>query len=58
MSKDKIHLPGGQSGLVRYFEDEEASKFVFKPIHIVIFAAVASIVILLLHAFAKSWFGI
>ena len=37
MAQDnKIHMPGGFGGLMRY-QDEYESKFHFKPIHIVVF---------------------
>jgi len=37
MAQDnKIHLPGGFGGLMR-FQDEYESKFYFKPMHIVLF---------------------
>ncbi len=58
MSKDKIHMPSTQGGLVRYFEDEEKGKFILKPLHVVIFAAVVGAIIIVLHAVASSWFGL
>ena len=34
--ENKVHLPGGMGGLMRY-QDEYESKFYLKPMHIVAF---------------------
>lgn len=48
MAQDKINLPSGMGGLVRYFDDYK-SKIVFKPEHIVIGIILVVIVEILLH---------
>ena len=50
MAQDKVQLPSGMGGLVRYFEDYK-SKIVFKP-HYVMFAILIFIIIeVFLHLF-------
>jgi len=48
MAQDKISLPSGMGGLVRYFDDYK-SKIEFKPEHIVIGIVLVVIVEILLH---------
>ena len=50
MAQDKIQMPSGMGGLVRYF-DEYKSKIEFKPIVVVIFIAVIVLLELYLHNF-------
>ena len=44
MAKDKIQMPSGMGGLVRYF-DEYKSKITFKPGHILIMIIVILIIV-------------
>ena len=54
MARDnKIHMPSGIGGLVRYF-DEYKSKIEFKPGHIIVLAAIIMILILALHSWGGS----
>jgi len=50
MAQDKINMPSGYGGLLRY-DEEMPSKFVLKPSHIVIFV-VAIVVVALILKFA------
>jgi preprotein translocase subunit Sec61beta len=54
MSKDnRISLPSGQGGLVRYFE-ESSSKFTFSPATVIILAIIIMVIIILFHQFGGS----
>ena len=53
---DKIQMPSGMGGLVRYF-DEYKSKLTFKPGHVVVLCAVVIIIMLILHAYGNSLIG-
>ena len=46
---DKISMPSGQGGLVRYFDDYK-SKIEFKPGHVILMAIVVMLIELFLHA--------
>ena len=48
MAQDKVNLPSGMGGLVRYFDDYK-SKIEFKPEHVIIAIVVVIIVEILLH---------
>ncbi len=48
MAKDKVQMPSGMGGLVRYF-DEYKSKIAFKPGHVIIIVVVIVVIVLLLH---------
>ncbi len=50
MADEKIQMPSGMGGLVRYFDDAK-SKIQFKPEHIVAFIIAFLIAEILLHAF-------
>lgn len=50
MADDKIQMPSGMGGLVRYFDDAQ-SKIKFKPEHIVIFIVLVIIFEILLHTY-------
>jgi preprotein translocase subunit Sec61beta len=54
---DKIQMPSGMGGLVRYF-DEYRSKIEFKPGHIVVICIVIIIVMLLLHLWGGNFLGL
>jgi preprotein translocase subunit Sec61beta len=57
MSQDKISMPSGMGGLVRYF-DEYKSKIEFKPGHIIVLCIVVIVVMFFLYTFGKSMLGI
>jgi preprotein translocase subunit Sec61beta len=57
MSKEKINMPSGIGGLVRYF-DEYKSKIEFKPGVVIIMVIVVIIIMIILHSSGRSWFGI
>jgi preprotein translocase subunit Sec61beta len=57
MANDRISMPSGMGGLVRYF-DEYKSKIEFKPGHIIIICIAIIIIMMILHAFGTSWIGL
>lgn len=57
MAQDKIQMPSGMGGLVRYF-DEYKSKIEFKPGHIIILAVAIIIIMIILYTFGSSLLGI
>ena len=54
---DKIQLPSGMGGLVRYF-DEYKSKITLKPGHVVVLCIIVIIIMVILHAYGKVLLGI
>ena len=54
---DRISMPSGIGGLVRYF-DEYKSKIRFKPGHVIVIAIVIIIIVLLLHAKGADWLNL
>jgi preprotein translocase subunit Sec61beta len=57
MAQDKVSMPSGMGGLVRYF-DEYKSKFELKPGHIIIFIILVIIIEILLHWQGSSLLGL
>ncbi|HZX45006.1 MAG TPA: preprotein translocase subunit Sec61beta [Candidatus Nanoarchaeia archaeon] len=57
MAGDKITMPSGMGGLVRYF-DEYKSKIEFKPGHIVILCIVVIVIMVLLYTYGNRLLGI
>ena len=57
MAQDRISMPQGMGGLVRYF-DEYKSKIKFKPGHIIVLCAVVMIIMLLLYSYGNRLIGI
>ena len=57
MAQDRITMPSGMGGLVRYF-DEYKSKIKFKPGHIIILFAVVILIMLFLYTYGNSLIGI
>jgi preprotein translocase subunit Sec61beta len=57
MASDKISMPSGMGGLVRYF-DEYKSKIEFKPGHIIILCVVVILIMVLLYTFGNRLLGI
>ena len=54
---DKIQMPSGMGGLVRYF-DEYRSKITLKPGHVVVLCIVVIIIMIILLAYGNRWLGI
>ncbi|MBU3940775.1 MAG: preprotein translocase subunit Sec61beta [Nanoarchaeota archaeon] len=54
---EKIQMPSGMGGLVRYFDDYK-SKIEFKPIIVIVMIIVAIILEIILHRMGNSWFGL
>lgn len=57
MAKDRIQMPSGMGGLVRYFDDYK-SKIEFKPGHIIVLVIVIIIIEVVLHSLGKGWLGL
>ncbi len=57
MGQDKIQMPSGMGGLVRYF-DEYKSKIELKPGHIILLCVIVVIIMILLYTYGNSWLGI
>jgi len=53
MADDKIRMPSGQGGLVRYF-DEYKSKIEFSPGVIIIMCIIVMAIVILMHYFGSS----
>lgn len=53
---DKVSMPSGMGGLVRYFDDYK-SKIEFKPGFIIIFTLIVIIIMIILHTQATSLLG-
>jgi preprotein translocase subunit Sec61beta len=56
MAQERIHMPSGTGGLVRYF-DEYRSKISIQPIHIVVLIVLVILVVILLHIFGVALLG-
>ncbi len=54
---NKIQMPSGMGGLVRYF-DEYKSRITLKPGHVVVLCIIVIIIMLILHAYGKAILGI
>ena len=57
MANDKISMPSGMGGLVRYF-DEYKSKIEFKPGHIIILCVLVMVIMVILYTYGNRWLGI
>ncbi|HLG23369.1 MAG TPA: preprotein translocase subunit Sec61beta [Candidatus Nanoarchaeia archaeon] len=57
MAQDRISMPSGMGGLVRYF-DEYKSKIKFKPGHIIILSIVVMVIMFFLYSYGNSLIGI
>ena len=57
MAQDRISMPSGMGGLVRYF-DEYKSKIKFKPGHVIVICAVVIIIMLVLYTYGNKLLGI
>jgi preprotein translocase subunit Sec61beta len=57
MGNNKISMPSGMGGLVRYF-DEYKSKLEFQPGHIIVLCVAVIIIMMLLYVYGNSLLGI
>lgn len=57
MAQEKLSMPSAQGGLVRYFE-ESKSLVQLQPEHALILVGLMIVLILFLHAYGASLFGI
>jgi len=57
MAQDKITMPSGMGGLVRYF-DEYKSKIEFKPGHIIILCVIVIVIMIVLYTYGNRLLGI
>ena len=57
MAQERISMPSGMGGLVRYF-DEYKSKIKFKPGHIIVLCFVVIAIMLVLYSFGNRLLGI
>jgi len=57
MGSDKISMPSGMGGLVRYFDDYK-SKIEFKPGHIVVLIIIVVVIMILLYTFGNNLIGL
>lgn len=57
MANDRISMPQGMGGLVRYF-DEYKSKIKFKPGHIIVMCIVVILIMIFLYTYGNRMFGI
>ena len=57
MAQDKISMPSGMGGLVRYF-DEYQSKIKFKPGHIIVLCVIVIVIMIFLYTWGNSLLGI
>ncbi|MFH1840388.1 MAG: preprotein translocase subunit Sec61beta [Nanoarchaeota archaeon] len=54
---EKMQMPSGMGGLVRYFDDYK-SKIEFKPVIVIVMIIVAIILEIILHRMGPAWFGL
>ncbi|MCX6706624.1 MAG: preprotein translocase subunit Sec61beta [Candidatus Woesearchaeota archaeon] len=57
MANDRVQMPSGMGGLVRYF-DEYKSNITFKPGHVIIIIAVIVAIVIILHWQGSAWLGL
>ena len=57
MAQDKISMPSGMGGLVRYF-DEYQSKIKFKPGHIIVLSVAVILIMIFLYSYGNRLLGI
>lgn len=57
MAQDKISMPSGMGGLVRYFE-EYHSKIRLKPGHVIALSVVIIVIMLVLYSYGGRLLGI
>ncbi len=54
--QDRVSLPSGQGGLMRYFDDYK-SKIEIKPGVVIIMCVVVIAIVLILQMFGSKWLG-
>ena len=57
MARDKVSMPSGMGGLVRYF-DEYKSKIEFKPGHIIILCVIVIVIMIFLYTYGARMLGL
>ncbi len=57
MGNDKVQMPRGMGGLVRYFDDVK-SKFTFKPGLVIVLCVIVIMIMIILHLFGNRILGI
>ena len=57
MRQDKISMPSGMGGLMRYF-DEYKSKIKIKPGHIIVMVLVVMVIMIFLYTYGNKILGI
>jgi preprotein translocase subunit Sec61beta len=57
MAQDKVSMPSGMGGLVRYF-DEYKSRIRIKPGHIIIMVIVVIMIMVFLYTYGNRLLGI
>ena len=57
MANDRISMPSGMGGLVRYF-DEYKSKIKFKPGHIIVLCIAVVVIMIFLYSYGRKLFGL
>ncbi|HII68928.1 TPA: preprotein translocase subunit Sec61beta [Candidatus Woesearchaeota archaeon] len=57
MAQDKVSMPSGMGGLVRYFE-EYHSKIRLKPGHVIVLSVVIIVIMLVLYSYGGRLLGI
>ena len=56
MGNNKISMPSGMGGLVRYYDDVK-SKLEIKPIHVIILIIIVILIEIILHWQGNALFG-
>lgn len=56
MAQNRISMPSGTGGLVRYFDDYK-SKIQLQPLHVIIFIVIVILITILLHIFGVKLLG-
>ncbi|MBI2654483.1 preprotein translocase subunit Sec61beta [Candidatus Woesearchaeota archaeon] len=57
MAQERVSMPSGMGGLVRYF-DEYKSKIKFKPGHVIVLSLVVVVIMLFLYSYGNRLLGI
>ncbi|MBI5072284.1 preprotein translocase subunit Sec61beta [Candidatus Woesearchaeota archaeon] len=56
MAQERMSMPSGTGGLVRYF-DEYKSKISIQPLHIIVFIILLILIVILLQIFGPTLLG-
>ena len=57
MAQDKVSMPSGMGGLVRYF-DEYHSKIRLKPGHVIVLSVVVIVIMIVLYSYGGRLLGV